>query len=364
MSSTIKKSECFGVLENKRQAIRVMANDVGTAWSMAQDKLTPEERSTLKYIGSVPQPYTTTYKSLSSTNNEPPTSQCCGGLKSKPQGSYRVSYEGQEKQPTTRTPLVPHDPIQMDYKFSWKTFNERYTRQIYLQVREFYLREMADTTNNPVGTTKYIRLRYSLNKLNAMWQNRQFIELHNTFAPQYPPRYTTKKGVLATLSNPTESYEETISYKRKYITYWKCEQDSTNPCCGACLCQRTCSDFTNCEENEDCVGHPECGYSPLGCCEDNCANKCGSGQPCTEPGETCKNGCCWEGDCRYGEWTPNPNTICNGQSFVQTRSLKRGPIEMCDITQIKSGTGTKNCTSPSPAGIILQDFQDMIFDLI
>ncbi len=148
-----------------------------------------------------------------------------------------------------------------------------------------------------------------------------------------------------TLKERTTEYWEVKEYKRVYKTAWKCQKDDDRECC----CKKeeeckTCAANTECGDNETCDFSK--GTPSSGCCVDGCTDRCeGSDSSDCPEGETCKDGCCWEGNCRYGPWTPPTNEICSGEEFEQIRVLERstGQEGVNCPEKKRQAVGTKEC---------------------
>ncbi len=147
----------------------------------------------------------------------------------------------------------------------------------------------------------------------------------------------------------------------------------STPSCGSCQswnsstcqCESTCSSGQIC--CSDTCKTPKTD-SICGTCKEASPDKCSCVSkpgPCGDCG-TCSGGTCgnqgpkpcppdhrWDSNscscipilCSCGNWnawTPNPNTVCSGQSFPQTRT-RTCNLSSCEGSQEQPGTGTKCC---------------------
>lgn len=165
-------------------------------------------------------------------------------------------------------------------------------------------------------------------------------------------------------NEPTFDYTVNQNWELEYQTSFKCRDnrdlgipnyafDENRACC-RCNCSSSsssgcfeCDETSDCPQNQICQPYP--GQIARGCCVDDCREPCSQpseceGYPLAPNGQlvTCRQGCCWVGNCRWGGWSPNSNEIDCGVNFTQTRILLEGSLEEC-TPETREWTGTKDC---------------------
>jgi hypothetical protein len=221
-----------------------------------------------------------------------------------------------------------------------------------------------------INSQRWVNLQLGLKQLNSLWWSRNYEGLCRFC--NVPYRTRKESDILHKTTTSLLTFKKTNSEDVTYKNIWKCySTHKGSPCCTSssssssssgcdCVSQSFCDDLSDCESSQSCVGNPNCAYSPKGCCTDDCAEPCSQfGPPCSEPGATCRDNCCWEGDCRYGPWDKTPADIPCDVPQSRTRTVLRGSLESCqDTTEII--IGTKDCDGPSGLSI---DINDLLYIL-
>jgi hypothetical protein len=290
---------------------------------------------------------------------------CCGTIEDPPAGSnvVKVSRVKKEKLPEIRTVATPHASakVTIEWLYSWKEADVEYVQRVYQRARSEYLREMGNPNVTP---QRYNALKAGLNKLTSLWQRKDYEGVCSYCNTSL--RMTSITESVHKLTEPLQIFKKTLTTEDTYKNIWKCkyavELGYTGSCCDsssssssssssncACASEVLCDDLNDCESFQDCVGRPAGCFPVKGCCVDNCAELCsndpGNEIQCSEPGATCRDNCCWEGDCRWSAWDLRPEDVPCDVTQTTSRYLLRGALETCQ-DDVKIIVGTKDCTSP------------------
>lgn len=347
------------------------SNEIRNATNIAKSKVPSNSRSTLKYNRVVSQlkgqggidlnagsSYNLKDSGIPGTAETTSTaplslSTCCGTKKNPPQGlgSGDVYIVKRQKNAEIRTvPKPSSQQVINNFIFDWEEPDLEYLGRVYNNTRSWYVNEMSKTK---INSQRWVNLRAKLQQLNSLWRSKNYQGMCSFAKVPYrshknsSPLHQTTTSLL--IFKKTNS--EDITYKNVWRCYSKhkghpcCEQSSSSSSSCNCVSQTFCDDFEDCQSFQSCIGNPNCAYSPKGCCVDDCTEPCSQfGPPCSEPGATCIDNCCWEGDCRYGPWDKTPADIPCNIAQPRSRILLRGSSEQCqDTTEII--VGTKDCTS-------------------
>lgn len=322
------------------------------------------------------------------TRYNPPNAECCGD-KDQNKGDGATTLVSKTPMAPRRRPIGGGSPVgegkvTRKYTFSYvqpilSQLNETYraVREQYTRYRDpEFVREKfpnccgvaTGSVASPTCTERCIRIiqqraENQINRLDSLFNSKDWDGLAKALNIKIPTRMAK---TVVDITEPTTDYLEELETKETYSTPWHCEKDDTRPCCECsdCDCQKLCNPDAprnGCGPNETCVGKPDC-YAHPGCCENDCAQLCQEDADCfVYPGETCKDGCCWDGDCRYGPWGPDPSTKCEGEEFQQTRPLLNGALETCP-EKTRTSYGTKTCSEiPTTTNAQLNQ---MLYDLL
>lgn len=373
MSSNVKTCVQLEIKESYWGTIPLpTSNEIQEATNIARSKVPVSSRNTVKYVRVISQlmgrggtdlnagssynlkgsgiPGTLPTSSTSSLSLD----ECCGTKENPPQGltSKDVYKVGVKKNPEIRTAPQPHpsQKILNNFIFNWETPDVEYAYRVYTRARSSYLEEMSKVN---INSQKWVNLRAGLQQLNLLWESKNYEGLCRFC--NVPYRTRKQSDILHQTTKPLLIFKKTNSEDVTYKNVWKCySTHKGHPCCEQssssssdcdCASQSFCDDFTDCESFQSCVGNPNCGYSPKGCCVNDCTEPCSQfGPPCSEPGATCRDNCCWEGDCRYGPWSLKPEDVPCGVPQTRTRVLLKGSIPTCQNTT-EIIIGTKDCNN-------------------
>jgi hypothetical protein len=390
MSSNVKTCVQIEIRESYWGMIPLpTSSEIREATNIARGKIPSSARNTLKYIRVISQmmgsggtnlnagsSYNLDTSGIPGTKSTSSTSSlslngCCGTQKNPPQGlgSKNVYKVGVKKNPEIRTAPQANSSqlIINNFIFNWESPDVEYAYSVYQRARSLLLERIAKTNISPQS---FVYLQGRLKELNSLWSSKNYEGLCGFCGVPYRTR--KQSDILHKTTKPLLIFKKTNSEDVTYKNVWKCySEHKGSPCCTSssssssssscdCVSQSFCDDYTDCESFQGCVANPNCAYSPKGCCTDDCAEPCSQfGPPCSEPGATCKENCCWEGDCRYGPWDKTPADIPCNVSQSRIRNVLRGPVESCqDTTEII--IGTKDCDRPSGGSIDIYDLLNIL----
>lgn len=310
-----------------------------------------------------------------------PIDDCCGP------GKGRHAWKESETPVGTeiRRPLHSQGPdrptLPVQYKVSYKRLDTSALEQAYREARAELIDSMdrdwildnicragTDSDRNRCVMAEQKRLQNRIDDLTAEFNNAKSSGDWNGLAAKLKlPAPVEKDGFqMKTYHEKVDEWEQEQSYDTNWVTNWICGKDDPEPCCECdgpddCDCETNlCDDINDCDPNtQECKGMPDCpNISPKGCCEDNCASICGPGLGSCGPGQICKGGCCWDDDCRYGLWSPNPLLVCDGEVFTQEAMLVVGSLETCELKKYRTNIGSKLCstTSSTMMNTLLEDY--------
>jgi hypothetical protein len=328
-----------------------------------------------------------------SSSSQAPQDQCCGD-KNSGKGDNR-GYMGRDKVNEYRETATDGPKINRGYRFEYEAVDVDKIRSMYNKERAYYDEMRNNTTTccqyfnpptygcNPLCRERAIaRANIRKRQLDNLWNQGYNSQCDSGWGPlmQFLQGYSQvpkkKYPIWVYMEEKTIEYEEVQEYKTNWTTGWKCLKDDSRPCCcsnssSSCDCEVYCTGSSVCPENQSCepVGE-NCPLLPgeIGCCRPNCEDPCTNNGDCSVVGETCKNGCCWDGDCRYGQWYPYPDQVCLGTNFQQTRELLEGPVQSC-TKKTQTAAGTKNCSTTSSLGFtnidqLLESLKDQVIKTI